>query len=285
MDLSEMVRNAQGLISLPEVYYRAQELLDDPSSDSGSLAKVIETDTGLTARLLRIANSPLYRPAGRIDRISYAVTLLGSKALRDLVLSTVLLRAFEKISTDLVDLSAFWHHSLYCSLAARKLAKLHHVLHDERMLVAGIVHDVGQLLFYQMQPERAKKALLIAQPNDEGMYLAEIEVFGFSHAELGAELLRSWRLPEGLQAMVAFHHQPGGAGVYSLDASLLHLGNFIANRLEPGRQLAECAPKSDPLAWEITGLTEAVVEPVLSEVNDQFLEALDLLMPGRRAVN
>ena len=285
MDLSEMVRNAQNLISLPEVYYRAQELLDDPTSDSGSLARVIESDTTLTARLLRIANSPLYRSVGRIDRVSHAVTVLGSAALHDLILSTVLLRAFEKISSDLVDLSAFWHHSLYCSLAARKLAKLHHVLHDERMLVAGIVHDIGQLLFYQLQPERARRALMLAPPNDEGMYLAEIEVFGFSHAELGAELLRNGQLPESLQAMVAYHHQPGGAGEYVLDASLLHLGNFIANRLEPGRQLAECVPKSDPIAWETTGFSEDIVEPVLNEANDQFLDTLDLLMPGRRAAS
>jgi len=62
MDLQNLIKQAQDLISLPEIYYRAQELLDDPSSDAATLARVIETDTGLSVRLLRMANSPFYSP-------------------------------------------------------------------------------------------------------------------------------------------------------------------------------------------------------------------------------
>lgn len=283
MDLQNLIKQAQDLISLPEIYYRAQELLDDPSSDAATLARVIETDTGLSVRLLRMANSPFYSPSGRIDRISYAVTLLGNSALRDLILSTVILRAFKNISTRLVDLTSFWHHSLYCGLAARQLSKLKGVLHGERMLVAGVVHDVGQLLLYQMQPELAKQALMQAAETDDGMYRAEQNVFGFTHCDVGAALLESWNLPAGLREMVAFHHEPARAGQHSLDAALLHLGNFVANRIEPGRQIAECLPVIDPMAWEITGLTEDVLEPVINTANDQFLESLDMLMPGKTA--
>lgn len=281
MDLHEMIKDAQGLVSLPEIYYRAQELLDDPNCDAVTLARVIETDTGLSARLLRIANSPFYSPAGRIDRISYAVTLLGNKALRDLILSTVILRAFKNISTRLVDLTTFWHHSLYCGLAARQLSKLKGVLHGERMLVAGIIHDVGQLLFYQMQPELAKQALMMAADTDDGMFRAERDVFGYTHADVGAALLKSWNLPASLQEVVAFHHEPALAGQHSLDAAILHLGNFVANRIEPGRQISECRPVIDPVVWEVTGFSEAVLEPVINEANDRFVEALDLLMPGK----
>lgn len=278
-----MIKDAQDLVSLPEIYYRAQELLDDPSSDSVALARVIETDTGLSVRLLRIANSAFYSPAGRIDRVSYAVTLLGSNALRDLILSTVILRAFKSISTRLVDLTTFWHHSLYCGLAARQLSKLKGVLHGERMLVAGIIHDIGQLLLYQIQPEMAKQALLQAAEADDGMFKAERNVFGYTHADVGAALLKSWNLPPSLQEVVAFHHEPALAGQFSLDSALLHMGNFVANRIEPGRQINECLPVMDPIVWEITGFTEEVLEPVLNEANDQFLEALDLLMPGKTA--
>lgn len=283
MDLQEMIKNSHNLVSLPEIYYRAQELLDDPGSDSVALARVIETDTGLSVRLLRIANSALYSPTGRIDRVSYAVTLLGNKALRDLILSTVIQRAFKNISTRLVDLTTFWHHSLYCGLAARQLSKLKGVLHGERMLVAGIIHDVGQLLLYQLQPELAKQALLQAAETDDGMYRAEREVFGYTHAEVGAELLKSWGLTPGLQEVVAFHHEPALAELHSLDAALLHMGNFVANRIEPGRQINECQPVMDPMVWEVTGFSEQVLEPVINEVNDQFLDALDLLMPGKTA--
>ena len=281
MELQELIENAQELVSLPEIYYRAQELLDDPTSSSGKLAMVIENDAGMTARLLRIANSPFYSPTGRIDRISYAVTLLGRTVLQDLILSTVILRAFGRISTKLVDLTTFWHHSLYCGLAARHLSKLKGVLHGERMLVAGVVHDVGQLLFYQMQPELAKQALLSAADADDGMFNAEKEVFGYTHSDVGAALLKTWNLPVGLQEIVEFHHQPSLADQFRLDAALLHLGNSIANRFEPGRQISECRTVIDPVVWEITGFSEQVFEPVMNEANDRFLDVLDLLMPGK----
>lgn len=281
MELHDLIRDAQNLVTLPEIYYRAQELLDDPRSDTKTIGTVIETDAALTARLLRIANSPLYSPSARVDRISYAITLLGRNVLRDLILSTVVLRAFDKMSTQVVDLSTFWHHSLYCGLAARQLGKLRRLLHHERMLVAGLLHDIGQLLMYQRCPELSMQALSRAELVDDGLYRAEREVFGYTHADVGAELLKSWRLPESLQEAVACHHEPAKAAIYGLEASLLHLGNFVANRLEPGRQMDVCEPRVDPQAWAMAGLAEEVAEDVLGEANNEFLAVLDVLMPSR----
>ncbi|QSA98022.1 HDOD domain-containing protein [Methylococcus sp. EFPC2] len=285
MELNDLIRDTQQLVTLPEIYYRAQELLDDPRSDSKTIGVVIESDANLTARLLRIANSPLYSPSARVDRISYAITLLGRNVLRDLVLSTVVLRVFDKVSTNLVDLSTFWHHSLYCGLAARQFGKLSGLLHHERMLVAGLVHDIGQLLMYQRCPELSVQALSSAEPVDDGMFRAEREVFGYTHADVGARLLASWRLPDSLQEAVAFHHEPGAALNYRLEASLLHLGNFIANRLEPGRQLDVCEPRVDPRAWDYAGVAEESSEAVLNAANEHFLDVLDVLMPSRMFVH
>ena len=283
MELQQLIRDAGNLVSLPEIYYRAQELLEDPHCDCGKLGKVIETDAGLTSRLLAIANSAYFGASKRIDRVSQAITQIGFQSLQDLILSTVVLRAFNKISTQLIDLSTFWHHSLYCGLAARELAKRKGVLHRERMLVAGIVHDVGQLLLYQMQPESAQQALTQAEESDDGLYVAERAVFSYTHADVGAELLKSWKLPESLQAAVRYHHDPAAAGTDILDASLLHLANHIANQIEPGRPMNGCEPRIASVAWEITGFSEDIVEPVLSQANDQFLETLDLLMPRKQA--
>ena len=282
MELQQLIRDAGNLVSLPEIYYRAQELLEDPHCEAGKLGKVIETDAGLTARLLAIANSAYYGSSKRVDRVSQAITQIGFQSLQDLILSTVVLRAFNNISTQLIDLSTFWHHSLYCGLAARELAHRKGVLHRERMLVAGIVHDVGQLLLYQMQPELAQKALAQAENKDDGLYAAEQAVFGYAHTDVGAALLDSWKLPESLQSAVGHHHDPGAAGMHILDASLLHLANHIANQIEPGRPMDRCEPWVNPVAWEISGFSEEIVEPVLNRVNDQFLETLDLLMPRKK---
>jgi HD-like signal output (HDOD) protein len=280
MELNELILQSQRLVSLPEVYYRAQELLNDPKSDRGLLAKVIETDSGLSARLLRIANSPFFGLNRRVDRISYAINLIGENLLHDLILSTVVLRAFRKISIRVIDLNIFWHHSVYCGLAARKLAAMKGVLHTERMLAMGVMHDIGQLLMYMTQPELATRALLLAEPVDDGMALAEREFFGFDHAEAGAALLQSWRIPESLHRPIACHHKPGDAGDFILDASLLHLANAIANRVEPGRRIESCQTRLDPVAFSVTGLGEDIFEDVIQSADESFLQTLNILMPG-----
>ncbi len=280
MELRDLIRSTHNVVSLPEVYYRVQELIDDPNHDTGTLAKVIESDSGLTARLLRAVNSPLYGLPRRVDRISYAVTLLGGRTLRDIILATSIVRTFGKLPAQLVDLSTFWHHSIYCGLAARQLAKRCRILHSERMLVAGILHDIGQLVLYRAQPGLAAKALAMAEPADDGVHRAEQAVFGYSHADVGAELLKSWRLPESLQEILRHHHAPRRDNAHALEICIVHIANSIANRLEPGRNILGCETRIEPVAWEITGLTDMVVNPVLGEANESFLETLDLLLPG-----
>jgi putative nucleotidyltransferase with HDIG domain len=281
MSLPELLRRARGVVTLPEVYYRAQDVIDDPNCDLGTLARIIQSDGGLTARLLKTVNSPLYGLPRRVDRVSYALTLMGKQALRDLVLATGVLRSFTGISPRLVDMATFWHHGIYCALIARRLAKRCRILHEERLLVAGMLHDIGQLVLYQMQPALAAEALELADNTDDGLYRAEREVFGYTHADVGGQLLEAWRLPDSLKAAARYHHEPLEAGEHVLETCIVHLANSIANRLEPGRNILECRPVIEPRAWAITGLPEEAGDQALSEANEEFLDVLDLLLPGK----
>lgn len=282
--LPELVRRARGIVSLPEHYYRAQEIIEAPHPDLGILARIVESDGGLTARVLRAANSSLYGLPRRIDRVSYALTRLGRQAIRDLIPATSVLRTFIGISPRLVDMATLWHHSIYCALVARRLARRCRVLHDERLMMAGMLHDIGQLVLYQMQPALSAEALALADDTDEGLYRAERDVFGYTHADVGGKLLEAWQLPDSLVAAARHHHEPLEAGEHVLETCIVHLANSIANRLEPGRNINECRPVIEPRAWEITGLAREVVDPVLREANEEFLAVMDLLLPARPAL-
>jgi putative nucleotidyltransferase with HDIG domain len=281
MGLPELLRRTRDVVSLPEVYYRTQDIIDDPSHDIGTLARIIQSDCGLTARLLKIVNSALYGLPRRVDRVSYALTLVGTRTLRDLILATSVTRTFHGISPGLVDMSTLWHHSIYCALIAQRLAKRCRVLHDERLLVGGMLHDVGQLALFQAQPALSAEALAMAENSDDGLLRAEREVFGYTHADVGAGLLEAWRLPESLQAIAQHHHEPLRAGEHALETAIVHIANAVANRLEPGRNILECRSVIEPRAWKITGLTEEMADAALSEANEQFLDILDLLLPGK----
>lgn len=284
LSLTELVQQAGQLVTLPEIYYRLKDTLGNPNANPQMIARIIESDTALTARLLRLANSPVYSGythGSRVDRVSYAVQLTGLEMLNHLLLTSVLCGWLGRLDDNNHNLGGFWRHSVYTGLLATQLAKRCAVLHPDRLLAAGLIHDVGQLLMYQRCPTHTLQACELMASGVISSLEAEHKVFGFSHCEVGAELLKRWRLPESLQAMVAWHHQPRQAGSFALDACLLHLANSIANRLSMAQDIGPSDVAIDAWAWELTGLDESVIAPVQAEADELFQETINILMPNR----
>ncbi len=274
-----LANTTSNLVSLPEVYFRANELLADPHSSAADLGEVIRHDPGLAARLLKIVNSSFYGFPAKVDTLPRAVALLGRDELRDLVLATVAVETFNKIAPSQVDMSTFWHHGVYCGLAARLLARRSSMLHTEALFVAGLLHDVGQLLIYQQLPALASQALADAELSDDGLYQAERRELGFTHAEVGAELFKAWGLPAILETTTRYHHEPAEAQDFELEAAIVHLANSSINAVEPGRNILDCQPVRDAAAWARTGLSEQVLEEVLAETETQFLDVVKIISP------
>ncbi|GAB4349618.1 MAG: HDOD domain-containing protein [Gammaproteobacteria bacterium] len=284
MNSKDLVANVAQLVSLPEVCFRVNEMLNDPNVTSSQLGRVIRLDPALTARLLRIVNSALYGFQSRIDTVSQAVTIIGLKELRSLVMASSAYVVFNKIPTDLVDMDSFWHHSVYTGLVARNLAEECRVTARETIFLAGLMHDVGQLVIYSQLPEQAAEILRRSDGTASDLCAIEREVLGFDHTEVSSELLQLWDLPTNLWEPIRYHHAPREAKGHPLPTALLHIANAIANTVEPIRKSstvpASTPPQVDPLAWEISGLTEAVVDPVVRAVNLELLDVLEVICPA-----
>lgn len=275
----DLVAGVTTLVSLPEAYVRLSALLDDPDAASSDLGEVIRHDPGLATRLLRLVNSAFYGFPSRIDDLTRAVTIIGRDELRDLVLATVAVETFDKIASDLVDMSTFWHHSVFCALIARLLGKRCNTPQTERLFGAGLLHDVGQLVIYHELPKLARQALAGAEPSDDGLYQAEKQVLGFTHGDVGAALFKAWGLPDSLQAATRFHHEPSAANDFEFEAAIVHLANSAANAVEPGRNILACRPERDPEAWRRTGLSEDALNEAVPEAEAQFLEVIRIISP------
>jgi len=270
------------LTSLPEIHYRISAMLGSPDYSTEKLGQMIGQDPGLSARLLKIVNSPFYGFPSTVDTLARAITLIGSRDLNDIILATSVTRLFQGIPNNLVDMNSFWRHSVYAAVAARELSTFLPQGENgrERCFLIGLLHDIGSLLIYNKLPELAREALLRSHYNRIELRQAEHEVIGFDHAQVGAELLRAWRLPASLVTAVEFHHQPGLAPDYDQQAEIAFLSNSLANSSTLGK-----GPDGKPvplkkITLNLPGLTEKQLLKVQKHAEAQFESALQIVMPA-----
>lgn len=278
----ELITGALDLPSLPEVVMRAIELVNAPEASAIDIGRVLSEDSALTARLLKIVNSPFYGFPSRIDTVSRAITVIGTLDLLDLILATSVVKMFSGVPNDLVSMDSFWKHSLYGGVVARLLAARSKQPNVEHFFVAGLLHDLGSLVIYRKMPELARETLLRARYNGIVLQQAEQELLGFDHAMVGAELMRMWKLPVSLVEAVEFHHNPSQSPNYPLIASVVHVADVIASAVRSGGGASEAAPPLDPAAWDKIGLPILAIEALLLEADQQFGDAQSMIL-GKEA--
>ncbi|MES9855496.1 MAG: HDOD domain-containing protein [Sedimenticola sp.] len=279
-----LIEQSGNLLSLPEACIRVNELLDDGQSSAEEIAGIIIQDASLSSRLLKVVNSSYYGFPGRVETISRAITLVGSKELRDLAIISAAGNLFTGIPGDLINMPNFWHHSVTSGAVARALAKKRHVLHPERLFVMGVLHDMGHLVMCQLLPEQSRDALLISKGRDELVPLAEKEIFGFTHQEVGYLLAESWALPESLQAAIRWHHQPEEADHHILEAALVHMGSAVADVILHEEDLQVITEVVLPQVWTLAGVSPEIIPEIVMVVHDEITELFSLLIGGQGSV-
>jgi HD-like signal output (HDOD) protein len=223
-----LVENVLQLISLPEIYLRLQQVIDDPDHTRDQVAEILSYDPSLSARILRIANSSYYGFPREIESVASAVGIIGEIDLRNLVLATSVAGSMNALSYRGVNIDDFWLHSLRCGITARLIAKAIGGFSPETLFLAGILHDLGILVIYQHD---ATLAAAISRQIDQQHQLrdqAERELLGFDHAEVGALLLEAWGLSAELAELVRCHHQYQLAQDNKGASLMLALANLMA---------------------------------------------------------
>lgn len=278
----DLVDDVGGLVTLPDVYLRISRLLDDPTCNAAALAKAIGRDPAFTLRLLKVANSSLYRFPAAVDTVAKAVSIIGTAQIRNLALSMSVASGFARLPNDMVSMADFWRHSLYCALIARHLAGEARRCDADALFTAGLLHDIGELVIFSRCPEQAKQALYkVLDSGDEmPIFEAERETLGFDHAAVGGELARRWHLPSLLEECIACHHDIAAATRHPREAALVHIANSLALMAETGSiEPADAAP-IDARAWEAAGLGADCIEPAVRAAQAEIGEA-EILFTGK----
>ena len=259
-------------ISFPEVVLQLDDMLNDGISNTSDFAQLIARDPGLTATLLRFANSPLYGFSGQVATVDRAISLVGMREIRDLVLAVAVRTTFDGISTKLISMSDFWRHSLCCALACRRIAEV--VRHSQRefLFTAGLLHDIGQLAMFSEIPDACNDVLVRSQyrMDEVEMFELEREIIGFDHHDVGAEIAKAWRFPEVLLDTLRFHHVPDEATAHQFESYVVHIGNTVAVLVELDMDGFSQVPPLSPSALETVGLEEEQVLAMLPDIRSAF---------------
>lgn len=253
ISLEQVAARLKQLPSLPAVVTRLLDSFANEEIDTAAIARQIALDQGLTARVLRVANSSFYGLQSRVGTINEALVVLGFRAVRSMVMAVGVNGAFRADLCPGFDPRAYLRHGVGTALAARELAAISGN-NPELAFTAGILHNIGQLVLAANFPAQYAQAIAYSRQHDVDMLAAERAVLGVDHTQAGSLLAESWRFPPVLARAVAGHHAPQGDAADSL-AMVVYAADAIALALGLTGDDFEMVTPLDEATWQTLGVS------------------------------
>jgi HD-like signal output (HDOD) protein len=204
MNVKDYAVNAGDVFVLPEAVIKVKQLIDDDATSMDDIAEVINYDPAIMSQVLKISNSALYKFPNTITTVSRAIQVIGTRSIYDLVLAYGVANAFKDINPGVVDLEKFWEQGVSCALLCKYFAEEVGLKEPEKLFVCGLLHNLGELVLVQLDPEIANKCASISSENSPLM-LQKMHL-GFSYADISSELLKLWGIPTDIAHIVGKTH-------------------------------------------------------------------------------
>ncbi len=265
------VQDLASLPTLPGVVKAVVAMMDNADAGPRDVAELVSHDQVMSAKILRLVNSPLYGFPGRISSVSHALVLLGFNVVRGLVLS---MAVFDHFSSRIPGL---WGHSLGTALVARALARQLGRKDAEEIMISALLHDLGKVVLAHIFPEHYAMALARAAEQRQHISEAERFVFGADHTLAGAWIARAWHLPARIEEVMIFHHAPAGAKAAPVDAALAQMADALARAMGYGDSGDPVVPDVDAAALDSLGLSDPQIAAALREADGEFRQGADVL--------
>jgi putative nucleotidyltransferase with HDIG domain len=271
MTPNEVIAKVKNLPAVSQAALKLVTLLDQPAVSNEDVVTVLKYDDVLTAKLLRACNSPYFGFDEQVSSVEQAVMILGHQQILHMVLSLAFGGAMStRLPGYAIEAKELWFHSLSTAVAAEHLARsgLPMEVEPPVAFTAGLLHDIGKLALHQVLDTGTQTAIrdcIIQQRLPRNV--AEKEILGTDHCEVGARLLETWRLPVEIVEAVAHHHSPVGTPQPKLSA-VIHVSNCLVHLI--GSTLGwECyAVIADAGANEALGITPEKLECLMISVHD-----------------
>lgn len=264
--LDQFVSRIGDLPSVPAVAATVITLVEDPNASGEDLRAVIERDPALAARILKVANSSLFGFSRRIETLRHAISLLGFRTVKNLVLGASMKETFKRFG---LTERLLWEHATQAAAVAARLTD-HPAIDVEReeAFTAGLLHDLGKIALDNAAPDDYSRAVARAYNDGVSFVDAEREIFGFDHTQLGALVAEKWKLPPRLETVIRLHHTPEALDGLCVEdrrlTALASVATALCTRLGVGRRApVESFDPRTLLAWSVLGLGDEDFDGVL----------------------
>ncbi|MBD3258406.1 HDOD domain-containing protein, partial [candidate division GN15 bacterium] len=227
--VQRVIEDSRELYSLPQTLVEVLRVVKDDTASAGDMADVLKKDPPLTAKLLRIVNSPYYGVGREVGSVSQAVVTLGIRQVTALALSTSVYAMTENWQSTM-DRIRFWRHSLEVAIASRTIAEKVGYGKLEEIFVAGLLHDLGLLIMENSFPTEFAQ-IWKQLPKHDSIVDLEESAWGTNHARVGQFLLEQWRLPDDICQAVGGHHTvftPGAVDAEFKPTQIVALANHVS---------------------------------------------------------
>lgn len=276
VDLKEAIRHLETLPAMPVI---AQKILAlDLDSDEGerTMLKLIEKDPQIAAKIIGLANTPLFGASKRVTSVSDASMLLGITRVKSVTMGIAVMSSLIKTPAGKLDIQGLWLHSLAISLAVRTISRAmprNTRPLDDEIFLAGLLHDIGYMVLNHLDQKRSDELQTrFANEKDKSSAQIEAELLELNHCELGAELAHFWELPESIIAVLRYHHDPENEHA-AIGQPLVSMVNLAEKALTAFGISEHEDSEIRPEEWQALGIDPAKADELFAQITEQAEEA------------
>lgn len=276
-----VLKRVKDIPSLPQFVIETLKQLDDPRSSASDVAAKLSKDEGLVVRVLRLANSAYYGLSRRITGVADAISFLGFKTSKSVVLAASVYKFMDSAFTGYsLDRGELWRHSQAVGMTSRFLCEKLKIGDAEEAYIGGMIHDLGKIVLNDYVRFGYSIILRLVEEDKVPFCEAERQVLGFDHAQVGGLVMEQWNLPESYAYITTYHHTPwdlpAEQSAFQPVVDIVHVANAMCIMLGVGIGADGMQYAISPDSLERLGITERTEQlmgefvDILSSMEDEF---------------
>jgi len=272
-DIHLLLKNNLKLPSLPTIFSEINDAIKNPKCSGKDIADIVSKDTSLSATLLKIINSAYYGLSQKVESLQYAAMALGTRQVSSLALGITVINYFKGISDQRINMQSFWRHSIACGIATKALSIHVAGVSPDRLFIGGLLHDIGRLIFLTQYPTQFNALLKKSQLGGLSLYEVEPNYFGYTHAQFGSLLAKTWNFSDRVSQLIHHHHDDFKKPP-SKEVAVVNISNWLVTAVGIGSSGENGLPALNMHAWDALGIPDGMLASIIKQIDRQIVEAV-----------